>query len=73
VSQAAGQAGRRRCPTCSGLLESAESGRLYRPFCSKRCQLIDLGKWFDEEYVIHTPLAARGDEAPDSERPLEPS
>lgn len=24
----------------------------YRPFCSKRCQQIDLGMWFSEKYVI---------------------
>jgi uncharacterized protein len=26
------------------------------PFCSARCQLIDLGKWFGEEYRISEPL-----------------
>jgi endogenous inhibitor of DNA gyrase (YacG/DUF329 family) len=20
------------------------------PFCSKRCRMVDLGKWFDEDY-----------------------
>ncbi|MGY2942229.1 uncharacterized protein ACVWWM_002420 [Ewingella americana] len=24
----------------------------YRPFCCKRCQLIDLGEWADEEKRI---------------------
>jgi endogenous inhibitor of DNA gyrase (YacG/DUF329 family) len=24
----------------------------YRPFCSQRCKLIDLGKWIEEEYRI---------------------
>ena len=24
----------------------------FRPFCSKRCQLIDLGEWADEEKRI---------------------
>jgi len=27
-------------------------GNPYRPFCSKRCKLIDLGSWIDERYVI---------------------
>lgn len=22
------------------------------PFCSERCRLIDLGRWFDEEYRV---------------------
>ena len=26
------------------------------PFCSKRCRLIDLGKWADEEYRISSPV-----------------
>lgn len=26
----------------------------YRPFCSKRCQLIDLGEWAAEEKKIPT-------------------
>ncbi len=24
----------------------------WRPFCSKRCQLIDLGEWFEEKNRI---------------------
>ncbi|MGX2950124.1 DNA gyrase inhibitor YacG [Ursidibacter sp. B-7004-1] len=39
------------CPTCEKeVIWSAESP--YRPFCSKRCQLIDLGEWADEKKVI---------------------
>ena len=26
------------------------------PFCSERCQLIDLGDWASEKYVISTPV-----------------
>ncbi|MFY0596754.1 MAG: DNA gyrase inhibitor YacG [Cognatishimia sp.] len=33
------------CPICKKPTEQA-----YRPFCSKRCADIDLGKWFGEEY-----------------------
>jgi uncharacterized protein len=28
----------------------------YGPFCSKRCKLIDLGKWLGGEHVISEPL-----------------
>ncbi|PVX38807.1 hypothetical protein C8D76_10728 [Pasteurella langaaensis DSM 22999] len=39
------------CPTCKKPVAwRAESP--YRPFCSKRCQLIDLGEWADEEKAI---------------------
>jgi len=24
------------------------------PFCSRRCKLIDLGRWFDERYRIES-------------------
>ena len=28
----------------------------YGPFCSRRCKLVDLGKWFGEEHTISSPL-----------------
>lgn len=31
-------------------------GNSYRPFCSERCRLIDLGAWLDEKYSIPAPL-----------------
>jgi endogenous inhibitor of DNA gyrase (YacG/DUF329 family) len=30
-------------------------GSRHAPFCSKRCQLIDLGNWATEKYRITTP------------------
>ena len=43
-----------KCPTCkkSGDWVATPFG----PFCSKRCKLVDLGKWFGEENVISEPL-----------------
>ncbi|HDR1021576.1 TPA: DNA gyrase inhibitor YacG [Pasteurella multocida] len=39
------------CPICKkAVIWSNESP--YRPFCSKRCQLIDLGEWASEEKAI---------------------
>lgn len=36
------------CPTCkNSVIWQASS--TFRPFCSKRCQLIDLGQWANEE------------------------
>lgn len=42
------------CPVCKqrGDWFAASFG----PFCSKRCRLIDLGKWFSEEHAITEPL-----------------
>lgn len=39
------------CPQCRTLVVwSADNP--YRPFCSKRCRLIDLGAWADESHRI---------------------
>jgi endogenous inhibitor of DNA gyrase (YacG/DUF329 family) len=39
------------CPTC-GKEQVWDSSNRYRPFCSERCKLIDLGKWANEEYRV---------------------
>lgn len=39
------------CPTCGQYVIWDESSP-QRPFCSKRCQLIDLVEWADEEKRI---------------------
>ena len=43
-----------RYPTCkkAGDWFAGEFG----PFCSRRCRLIDLGKWLGEENAIREPL-----------------
>lgn len=41
------------CPTCQKMIEWDETNP-YRPFCSKRCQLIDLGEWANESHRIPT-------------------
>lgn len=38
------------CPRCRR--ETNWEGNPYRPFCSQRCKLIDLGSWVDERYAI---------------------
>ena len=39
------------CPTCSAPVEWRPDNP-YRPFCSERCKLIDLGAWAAEEHAI---------------------
>lgn len=39
------------CPEC-GLAASLDPSNQWRPFCSRRCKLIDLGAWFEERHVI---------------------
>ena len=42
-----------KCPYCGGpSIYSAENP--FRPFCSERCRLIDLGQWANEEFRIPT-------------------
>ena len=43
-----------RCPTCKK--EGAWFDGTFGPFCSERCKLVDLGKWFGEENKISEPL-----------------
>ncbi len=38
------------CPICRK--ETNWEDNPFRPFCSERCRLIDLGKWASEEYRI---------------------
>ena len=40
-----------KCPTCGKETEYSPANR-WRPFCSERCKLIDLGQWASEAYVI---------------------
>ena len=39
-----------KCPTCRK--ETSWENNPHRPFCSDRCQLIDLGAWVEERYKI---------------------
>ena len=39
------------CPHC-GKEHQWDTGNRFRPFCSERCKLIDLGRWANEEYRV---------------------
>ena len=39
------------CPTCQKE-NRYHTGNPFRPFCSERCRLIDLGEWADEGHRI---------------------
>ena len=41
------------CPICKG---RAWRGLPMYPFCSKRCRMIDLGRWLGEDYRISRPI-----------------
>lgn len=57
------------CPICKHATTFSVENR-YRPFCSARCQRIDLGNWLDERYVVpgaHAPQAEERNPTADQE------
>lgn len=40
-----------RCPEC-GKDAVYSSENEFRPFCSERCRLLDLGEWANEKYRV---------------------
>ncbi|NJA89495.1 DNA gyrase inhibitor YacG [Rhodocyclus tenuis] len=40
-----------RCPQCGEEAEWSPANR-FRPFCSERCRMIDLGAWATESYRV---------------------
>ena len=42
-----------KCPLCQR--PTTWEGNLWRPFCSERCQLTDLGTWAAERYRVPGP------------------
>jgi uncharacterized protein len=51
---------KRRCPICKKVIDDAmlkqSRQENFFPFCSKRCKLLDLGKWIDGDYKIISEL-----------------
>jgi uncharacterized protein len=44
------------------------------PFCSKRCRLVDLGRWLGGSYRIESPLRDEHlDDDPDQDTPAKPA
>ncbi len=41
-----------KCPRCGK--ETSFQGNAFRPFCSERCKLVDLGNWISENYRVPT-------------------
>ncbi len=54
------------CPTCGRELEWASAA--FRPFCSERCRLVDLGAWLTEQRSIPGESAS-GAAEPASQEP----
>lgn len=55
------------CPRCGRQHEWSDSP--WRPFCSERCKLIDLGAWLEERHAIPGESVEIPDADPDAESP----
>ena len=54
------------CPRCGAQAPYAPANP-WRPFCSERCRLIDLGNWASEAYRV--PVAPAAPETPPDAEP----
>jgi len=50
------------CPICDAAMPGNWQDYPDYPFCSKRCRIIDLGRWLGEEYRV--PDASRAANRP---------
>jgi len=48
-----------KCPRCGKETETAKNP--FRPFCSERCKLVDLGNWLSGNYRIPSTERPEGD------------
>lgn len=53
------------CPHCKQTTDLSASNP-WRPFCSERCKMIDLGEWFEESRSIPAEAPADWDEPSES-------
>ena len=51
-----------KCPQCGADVPWTPASK-WRPFCSERCKLIDLGAWASERYRVETQEAPEGGDA----------
>ena len=49
-----------KCPTCKRVIDWSVSE--FRPFCSDRCRLIDLGAWLTQKHAIPDDAPPTGEE-----------
>ena len=48
------------CPRCA--MQTLWQDNKFKPFCSERCKLIDLGAWANEEYKLPAESTPFSDE-----------
>ncbi len=55
-----------KCPTCNKSVNWEDT--IYRPFCSERCKMIDLGTWANEQYSMPVEDAIDNEELEEHEQ-----
>lgn len=55
------------CPVCGKPVAAA-----YRPFCSRRCADVDLGRWLNESYRIPAESEEEAEDGSADETPPKP-
>jgi uncharacterized protein len=58
-----------KCPICHK--ETTWKDNPYRPFCSERCKMLDLGKWASGDYRVKGEESDQGSEKGSAEEELE--
>ena len=51
-----------KCPICNK--PAPRTDNPFRPFCSERCKLLDLGAWVNGEYAVPSDEAIPFEETP---------
>ena len=52
------------CPRCKTQVPYSPDNA-WRPFCSERCKMIDLGAWADEQYRVPAGTSEKAEPDPD--------
>ena len=56
-----------KCPNCSNEVSWNRESK-FRPFCSERCKMIDLGAWASGGYSIAGPEVSEVDTSADASK-----
>ena len=60
------------CPQCGTSIEWTPENR-FRPFCSERCKMIDLGAWATERYRVPVSESDESEELPTADPDFKPN
>lgn len=55
------------CPRC-GTSTRLDPQNIWRPFCSERCKLIDLGDWMSGRYALPVTEDPENEPGPEQDR-----